>query len=285
MEDNKPKFKPAIDCFYNSTQLAGKHTSYFPIYDKLFHLFVQTQVVFVEVGVMHGGSLHMWREFFGKSARIIGIDNNVSAKQFSNDFEIFIGDQADPKFWENFYKSIGEIDILLDDGGHRNSHQIQTVVSGLPHIRSGGLIVVEDTHTSFMYEFGNPSKYSFMNFASTKAQNLTKRHKNIDKPDSLVSRIHSIEFYDSVVTFFINDQDSKPGETVSNNGRRTDAKDLRNRDLSKTQLFTRVIRKSMASKLKKLKTYRIFRALFRIIVTVVYWVENYVIDRRFRRFF
>ena len=285
MDVKKPKFKPTIDCFYSQTQLTGKHTSYFPIYDKLFHPFVQTQVVFVEVGVMHGGSLYMWREFFGKSARIIGIDNNASAKQFSNDFEIFIGDQADPKFWENFYKAIGRVDILLDDGGHRNSHQIQTVVSGLPHIRSGGLIVVEDTHTSFMYEFGNPSRYSFMNFASTKAKNLTKRHKTVNKPDSLVSRIHSIEFYDSIVAFFIHDENSRPGEAVSNNGIRTDAKDFRNRDLSKTQLFTRVIRKSMASKLKKLKTYRLVRALFRIIVTVVYWVENYVIDRKFRKYF
>ena len=285
MEGNKPKSKPTIDCFYNSTQLTGKHTSYFPIYDKLFHAFVQTQVVFVEVGVMHGGSLYMWREFFGKSARIIGIDNNVSAKKFSNDFEIFIGDQADPKFWENFYKAIGKIDILLDDGGHRNNHQIQTVVSGLPHIRSGGLIVVEDTHTSFMYEFGNPSRYSFMNFASTKAQNLTKRHKNVDNPDSLVSRIHSIEFYDSIVAFFINDKDSKPGETVSNNGIRIDAKDFRNIDLSKTQLLIRLTRKILALKLKKLKTYRIVSTAFRIIVTAVYRVENFVIDRKFRKFF
>jgi hypothetical protein len=285
MEDNKPKFKPTIDCFYNSTQLTGKHTSYFPIYDKLFSPFVSTQVVFVEVGVMHGGSLHMWREFFGKSARIIGIDNNVSAKQFSNDFEIFIGDQADPKFWENFYKAIGKIDILLDDGGHRNSHQIQTVVSGLPHIRSGGLIVVEDTHTSFMYEFGNPSRYSFMNFASTKAQNLTKRHKTVNKPDSLVSRIHSIEFYDSIVAFFVNDENSKPGETVSNNGRRTNAQDFRNINLSKTQLLTRVIRKSLALRLKELKTYRLVRTSFRIVVTAIYRVENCVIDRKFRKFF
>ena len=285
MEDKSSKFTPTIECFYNQTQLTGKHTSYFPIYDKLFHSFVQTQLVFVEVGVMHGGSLYMWRDFFGKAARIIGIDNNASAKQFSNDFEIFVGDQADPEFWNDFYKTIGQIDILLDDGGHRNSHQIQTVVSGLPHIRSGGLIVVEDTHTSFMYEFGNPSRYSFMNFASKKAVNLTKRHKTINKPDPLVSRIHSIEFYDSIVAFFVNDENSRPGETVSNNGKFTNARDFRNQDLSKTQLFTRVVRKGLAFKLKKLKTYRFVRAVLRIIVTAVYWTENYVIDRRFRRFF
>lgn len=285
MPDKQTKFTSTIDCFYNQAQLTGKHSNYFPIYDKLFHPFISTQIVFVEVGVMYGGSLYMWRNFFGKSARIIGIDNNASAKQFSNDFEIFVGDQADPNFWDNFYKTIGPIDILLDDGGHRNSHQIQTVVSGIPHIRDGGLIVVEDTHTSFMYEFGNPSKYSFMNFASLKAQNLTKRHKTVNKPDSLVSRIHSIEFYDSVVAFHIDEESSRSGEMVSNNGKRTNANDFRDRDLSKIQLFTRVIRKGLVLKLKKLRRYKWVKSLFRIIVTTVYRLENYVIDRKFRRFF
>jgi hypothetical protein len=285
MEDNLPEFTPTINCFYKQTQLTGKHTSYFPIYDKLFRPFVQTQPVFVEVGVMHGGSLYMWRDFFGKSARIIGIDNNVAAKQFTDDFEIFIGDQADPKFWDNFYKTIGQIDILLDDGGHRNSHQIQTVISGIPHMRTGGLIVVEDTHTSFMYEFGNPSKYSFINFASKKATNLTKRHKTINKPDSLVSRIHSIEFYDSIVAFSINDENSRPGEAISNEGKSTNAGKSMKRDLSTVQQFIRAVRKAVASKLKKLRRYRLIRAIFRIVVTIVYRVENYVIDRKFRRFF
>ena len=136
-----------------------------------------------------------------------------------------------------------------------------------------------------MYEFGNPGRYSFMNFASTKAQNLTKRHKIVNKPDSLVSRIHSIEFYDSIVAFFINDENSKPGEMVSNSGRRTDANDFKNIKVSKTQQLTRVIRKSLSLKLKKLKTYRLVRASFRIIVIAAYRVENYVFDRKFHKFF
>ena len=174
---------------------------------------------------------------------------------------------------------------MLDDGGHRNSHQIQTVVSGIPHIRDGRLIVVEDTHTSFMYEFGNPSRYSFMNFASSKAQNLSKRHKTANKPDSLVSRIHSIEFYDSIVAFCINEEHSKSSETISNNRKRTIASDFRDRDLSRIQLFTRVVRKGLVLKLKKLRRYKCVKSLFRIIVTTVYRLENYVIDRKFRRFF
>ena len=61
----------------------------------------------------------MWREFFGKDARIIGIDLNPKAKQFEKyGFEIFIGDQSSKKFWSNFYNEVGNIDILLDDGSY-----------------------------------------------------------------------------------------------------------------------------------------------------------------------
>ena len=65
----------------------------------------------------------------------------------------------------NFYNKVGKIDILLDDGGHYNKQQIITLNSSIPNITDGGMIVVEDCHASYMSEFGNPSKFSFMNFS------------------------------------------------------------------------------------------------------------------------
>ena len=108
------------------------------MYDQLFGSFQGAALTFVEVGVLHGGSLFMFRDFFGLNARIIGIDTNKSALQFSDDFEIFIGNQSDPLFWDNSFKTVGPIDILSDDGGHKNVQQIQTVVSALPYVRDGG---------------------------------------------------------------------------------------------------------------------------------------------------
>ena len=65
----------------------------------------------VEVGVLNGGSLFMWRKYFGENVRIIGIDLNPAAKHFDKyGFEIFIGDQADPKFWRSF---IVKLEILM----------------------------------------------------------------------------------------------------------------------------------------------------------------------------
>ena len=49
----------------------------------------------------------MWRSYFGKKARIIGIDLNPTAKKWEKyGFEIFIGNQADPFFWNSFLNKI-----------------------------------------------------------------------------------------------------------------------------------------------------------------------------------
>ena len=61
----------------------------------------------------------MWREFFGDKARIIGIDLNLLAKKSEKDgFEIHLGSQINAEFRVQFFKEVGMLDVLLDDGGH-----------------------------------------------------------------------------------------------------------------------------------------------------------------------
>ena len=69
------------------------------------------------------------------------------------------------EFLGKFIK-VGKIDILIDDGGHTNEQQINTLLSSYENINEDGTIIIEDTHTSYLKEFGNPSKYSFMNFCN-----------------------------------------------------------------------------------------------------------------------
>ena len=78
-----------INHFYNSKYYSLKYKNYFPIYETLFSRFIDKEIVFVEIGVLSGGSLFMWRRFFGNKARIIGIDLNNEAKKFEKyGFEI-----------------------------------------------------------------------------------------------------------------------------------------------------------------------------------------------------
>ena len=89
----------SYQCYKQSPYLSIKHSTYFPVYDRLFGPYVGKEIVFAEVGVLNGGSLFMWREFFGPKARIIGLDFNPLAERWRDEgFEIEIGDQADPAF-------------------------------------------------------------------------------------------------------------------------------------------------------------------------------------------
>ena len=91
--------------FLKSKYYCLKHTNYFNIYDDLFEKYRNKKITFVEIGIFSGGSLFMWRDYFGKKARIIGIDLNPDSKRFEKyGFEIFIGDQSKKSFWKKFFK-------------------------------------------------------------------------------------------------------------------------------------------------------------------------------------
>ena len=199
--------------FLESPHPTTKHSSYFPVYDEIFEKYIGKKITFVEVGVFGGGSLFMWRNFFGKQARIIGVELNPEAKKWEKDgFEIFIGDQSDPDFWTNFYKQVGEIDILLDDGGHTYVQQIVTSEFALDNIKNGGVLVVEDTHTSYMDKFGDQS-IKFTNYVSKGIDRINSRFRAFNNTKNN-KKVFSISVYESLVAFFKDNQktliESKP---------------------------------------------------------------------------
>ncbi len=76
--------------YKNLKHVSLKCDTYFQVYEEIFNRYVGKKITFVEIGVMHGVSLFMWREYFGKNARIIGIDLNTKAKELEkHGFEIY----------------------------------------------------------------------------------------------------------------------------------------------------------------------------------------------------
>ena len=124
-----------------------------------------TPPVIVEIGVKDGGSLFIWKKLF-PHAKIIGIDLNLECKKFEKDgFIIEIGDQSSREFWKDFFYKHQNVDIIIDDGGHTNTQQISTAISCIPFIKDGGILITEDVMCSYFFNFGNPSKYSFINYS------------------------------------------------------------------------------------------------------------------------
>jgi hypothetical protein len=195
---------------------------------------VDKKITFVEVGVLQGGSLFMWREYFGKDARIIGIDLHPNAKELEkHGFEIYVGSQSDKNFWKNFYFKVGKIDVLLDDGGHVNDQQIITLGESVHNINDNGIIVTEDVHTSYFKKFGNPSKYSFINYSKYLVDVVNSRfpETKIKKNNNFRNKIYSISFYESVVAIKINSKKSiEPVILKNNESESIEVADLRHDD-------------------------------------------------------
>ena len=218
-----------LDSFNRSPFSSKKIDNYFDVYDHLFKDWVGKDVRFVEIGILEGGSLFMWRDYFGDRARIIGIDLNPQAKKWeSHGFEIYIGDQADPNFWRQLHHEMGEVDIVLDDGGHTNTQQIITVIEGSKMISQGGMIVIEDCHSNYMSVFNNPSKNSFINYSKKGIDHLTSRFEGLrNSGQKVFGRIWSIEFFQSVVVFRIRNMHLSIGQNIKNSGESIPVDDFR----------------------------------------------------------
>lgn len=154
-----------LKAFFDSRETGRgiwKWTHYFDIYHRHFSKFVGDEVNVLEIGVYSGGSLEMWRHYFGSKCRVYGVDIEEACKCYEDEYtEIFIGNQEDRNFWKAFKERVPVIDILIDDGGHRPNQQIVTLEEMLPHIRPGGVYLCEDVHgehngfSAFMQGFVN----------------------------------------------------------------------------------------------------------------------------------
>jgi hypothetical protein len=127
-----------------------KWRHYFDIYERHLGKFVGRNAHVVEVGIFSGGSLGMWTAYFGNRCHIYGVDIEDACRVYERDrVRIFIGDQADPLFWQNFCHAVPTVDVLIDDGGHTADQQITTLQAMLPHIRPGGVYICEDSLGAF----------------------------------------------------------------------------------------------------------------------------------------
>ena len=252
-----------------------KCDTYFQVYEELFNKYVGKKITFVEVGVLQGGSLFMWREYFGKEARIIGVDLHPNAKELEkHGFEIYVGSQSDNNFWKNFYDKVGKIDILLDDGGHVNDQQIVTLSESVNNINDDGIIITEDVHTSYFKKFGNPSKYSFINYSKYLVDVVNSRfpETEIKKNNYFRKKIYSISFYDSIVAIKI---DSKKS-IDSNMLRNTDTKSIEVADLRHSDYFPNVDN-YLNKKLLILKKLPVLKKIIRYF----FYTHNFIIKIKY----
>jgi methyltransferase family protein len=124
-----------------------KWSHYLDVYDRHCSHFVGRPVHVLEIGVYSGGSLDLWRHYFGAQCQITGVDIEPAVRAYESDgVQILVGDQGDPHFWQSVLPTLRRLDVVIDDGGHKPWQQITTLEALLPHMNPGGVYICEDIH-------------------------------------------------------------------------------------------------------------------------------------------
>jgi hypothetical protein len=188
----------------NKGRLINKWHHYFEVYDTYLSKYRNKEIVILEIGVFQGGSLQMWKHYFGEKAKIYGVDINPDCKQFEEDnIEIFIGSQSDEKFLRELKSKIPPIDILIDDGGHEMKQQIVTFQELFSHIKKDGVYINEDLHTSYWFDYGGGylRQGTFIEYSKKLIDQLNAYHSEQEKfqVNDFTKSAYSIHYYDSMI--------------------------------------------------------------------------------------
>jgi hypothetical protein len=182
-----------------------KWMHYFEVYDRHFAPFRGRAPVVVEFGVSQGGSLQMWKDYFGAGTQLYGADINPECRRLQEDgVHIMIGDQADRAFLRKVAATVPPIDILIDDGGHTMAQQIATFEELFSKVKPHGVYLCEDLHTSYWRRWGGGyrARGSFIEYSKGWIDALHAWHSREPKRlavSDFTRSVHSVHYYDSVV--------------------------------------------------------------------------------------
>jgi len=189
----------------NTGRAIYKWLHYFEIYERHFERFRGRDVNLLEIGVFRGGSLQMWKHYFGPRATIYGVDVDPACREMEEErVRIMIGDQADRGFLRQLKAGIPRIDILIDDGGHIMAQQIATFEELYGHVADDGVYLCEDVHSSYWPKYGGGLRRpgTFVEYAKRLIDQLNAWH-TLDpeqfEVDDFTLTTYGMHFYGSVL--------------------------------------------------------------------------------------
>jgi len=189
--------------FEHRGRILWKWVHYLEIYDRHFAQYRNTSVKMLEIGVFKGGSLDMWREYFGRSATVFGIDIDPKCIDYATEpNQVRIGSQDDPEFLKNVVLEMGIPDIVLDDGSHLGRHQRKSFEILFPLLKPGALYVIEDLHSSYwggQFEGGYGEKGTIIQYIKQMIDDMHAWYHDSPVITPAKTDVGAIHLYDSIV--------------------------------------------------------------------------------------
>lgn len=181
--------------------------------DALFPIKDSTSKV-VEIGVLEGYSLVVWREFF-KNANIIGLDISPTAGGGILNMDritIQTMDVSVKQNLESFAKQHTDIDVFVDDGSHKMEDQQIALATLFKSIKPGGIYILEDLHTSVEcrmpekagYNWGNPNNTTALDVLQhfEKTGKVISDYMTSEEIEYLENNIESVKIFDETNKFY-----------------------------------------------------------------------------------
>lgn len=140
--------------------------NYTPAYHQMFKNRREQVRWVLEIGIAHGCSLRMWRDYFPQ-AQIVGIDSNKECLFVEGRIQCYTADQYNELDLLTTVYAVQQpkFDLIVDDGSHEPAHQIFSAQVLLPYLAHDGVYVIEDIEPDCKPELiGGPIVAGLKNF-------------------------------------------------------------------------------------------------------------------------
>ncbi len=224
--ENTPAQEIISDALYQLwTTASGGHkwSHYFEIYQAVFGPRRAEPMRILEIGVLEGSSLRLWKRYFTHpDTVIVGIDIEPQCIAFDapvDGVRVRIGNQADGAFLREVVREFGPFDLIIDDGSHHSSHMI----ASFNHLYSDGLkesgiYFVEDLHANYWLPWRD-SRRSFLDMCKELLEHMHAHYRSAlpeaflinkasDQPMAalevplITTMIKEIRIFDSIVAIY-----------------------------------------------------------------------------------
>lgn len=186
--------------FSHTGRFSYKWRHYFDYYDRHLGRFVGKKFNLLEIGTCCGGSLQIWKKYFGSDVKIVGIDILPETKFEESQIYTEIGSQNDPEFLGKICEKYGPFDVIIDDGSHMQQDILASFAFLYPKLNDGGVYVIEDTHTCLWGEYngGIKNPHNFIEIASRFAMDVNREFAREPYIES-IPYLKEICFYNSMI--------------------------------------------------------------------------------------
>lgn len=192
---------------------SSNYHNYTEVYSQYFDPIKDLPFKFLEIGIYRGNSVKLWEDYF-PNAELHFIDITYDhVHYFSKRSQYHLVDQQNRTALQKFAQETGgAFDIILDDGGHTMQQQIISFVTLFPHVKKGGMYIIEDLHTSYWSSYGGGNHtattisflkkliddVNYVGATTGRASHQSLEASLVNELKMFQKDIFSIHFYDSI---------------------------------------------------------------------------------------